>query len=399
MLAMSAGAAAATARMPPGPPLPRWLQTIGFILWGPRFVDLCRRRYGGAITFATLFDSRFVIVLEPALVKELFQGSNDALHAGEANALLGPILGHRSVLLLDGDEHLRHRRLLLPGFHGRQLQSLGEVVLHATDAEIDSWPLGRPFALLPSMQSLTLQVILRAVFGYEPGEEATELGTRLRDYIAPLATPRSVRAIVTVVRNRRAGRHPLESITERRDRVDQLLFAEISRRRGLRDDELEGRDDVFSALLLARDEDGGRLTDEEVRDELLTLLLAGHETTATGLAWAFDLLLHSPAVLQRALALEDVYLDAVAKEALRVRPVIPGVGRVVSGAPYALGDWLIPPGSRSTRRSGGSTAALTSTPTRLHSAPSGSSPTIRRTHTRGSRSAAAPVAASARASR
>jgi cytochrome P450 len=194
------------------------------------------------------------------------------------------------------------------------------------------------------MQSLTLRVILQAVFGYEPGPAATELGERLRDYVAPLAEPRSPSMLVTVARNRRAGRHPLAAVTERRDRVDQLLFAEIARRRALGDGALERRDDVFSALLLARDEDGTRLSDEEVRDELLTLLLAGHETTATALAWTFDLLLHAPAVLARATELDEAYLDAVAKESLRLRPVIPAVGRVVSGAPFALGEWLIPPG-------------------------------------------------------
>ncbi len=149
-------------RMPPGPALPRIVQTAGFMFGGPRFLEACRRRYGGAVTFRTLFDSsRFVIVFDPELVKQLFQGGGDALHAGEANALLGPIVGERSVLLLDGAEHLRHRRLLLPAFHGRRIQSLESAVLGATDAEIDAWPVGREFQLLQSMQSLTLHVILR----------------------------------------------------------------------------------------------------------------------------------------------------------------------------------------------------------------------------------------------
>ncbi len=139
------------------------------MLAGPRFLEACRRRYGNAVTFSTVFDSSFVMVFDPALAKQLFQGSNDQLHAGEANALLGPILGERSVLLLDGAEHLRHRRLMLPPFHGRRMQAYAEVMRDAADAEIDSWPVGEPFALLPSMQSLTLRVILRAVFGYEPG--------------------------------------------------------------------------------------------------------------------------------------------------------------------------------------------------------------------------------------
>jgi cytochrome P450 len=331
-------------RMPPGPRLPRIVQTAGFLLGGPRYLEACRRRYGGAVTFSTVFDSSFVFVYDPALVKQLFQGSPDALYAGEANALLGPIVGQRSVLLLDGAEHLRHRRLLLPSFHGRQMQSLESVVLSAADAEIDRWPVGQPFALLPSMQSLTLRVILRAVFGYEPGPAENELAAQLRAYIEPLAQPRSLRMIARVLANRMRGQQPLGRMAPRRRGVDELLFAEIARRRALGDAELASREDVFSALLIARDEEGGRLSDQEVRDELLTLLLAGHETTATGLAWAFDLLLHSPVVLARARELDDAYLDAITKETLRIRPVIPGVGRVVRGEPFALGEWVIPPG-------------------------------------------------------
>src|SRR5437588_9991925 len=140
------------AHMPPGPPLPRILQTAGFLVAGPRFLEACRRRYGDAVTFSTLFDSRFVILFDPALVKEVFQGSNQQLHAGEANALLGPVLGQRSVLLLDGAEHLRHRRLMLPPFHGRRMQAYASVMRDAADVEIDEWPLEQPFSLLPSMQ-------------------------------------------------------------------------------------------------------------------------------------------------------------------------------------------------------------------------------------------------------
>src|SRR5437764_5270517 len=153
--------------LPPGPRLPRAVQTIGFLVAAPRFLEACRRRYGDAVTLRTLFDSPFVMVFDPALVKELFQGSSEQLHAGEANALLGPILGERSVLLLDGAEHLRHRRLLLPPFHGRRMQAYTEVMQDATDLEIDSWPVDEPFPLLGSMQSLTLRVIMQAVFGYQ----------------------------------------------------------------------------------------------------------------------------------------------------------------------------------------------------------------------------------------
>jgi cytochrome P450 len=328
-------------RMPPGPRLPRVVQTAGFIVGGPRFLEACRRRYGNAVTFSTLFDSKFVMLFDPALVKELFQGSGDQLHAGEANALLGPVLGERSVLLLDGAEHLRHRRLMLPPFHGRRMQTYSDTMRATTDLEIDSWPVGEPFALLPSMQSLTLRVIVRTVFGYESGPEEEELRRRLRAMVEPLARPRGLPLLLLLGRlgNDRSRAQQFE---RRRQAVDELLYAEISRRREGAD--LEERDDVFSALLTAEDEDGRRLTDREVRDELVTLLLAGHETTATGLAWTFDLLLRTSDALARAREREDAYLDAVVKESLRVRPVIPGVGRVVSGEPFQLNGYVIPPG-------------------------------------------------------
>jgi cytochrome P450 len=308
---------------------------------GPRFLELCRRRYGNAVTFSTLFDEGFVMVFDPALVKEVFQGSNEQLHAGEANALLGPVLGERSVLLLDGAEHLRHRRLMLPPFHGRRMQAYVEAMVRAADAEIESWPVREPFPLFPSMQSLTLGVIMRAVFGFEPGPQEDELRRRIRQMVEPLARPRAL-PLMLVLGRLGMDRSRANVYDARRRAVDGMLYAEIARRRTAPD--LEERDDVFSALLLAEDEQGRRLSDREVRDELMTLLLAGHETTATGLAWTFDLLLHHPAVHKRALEGDDQYLDAAVKESLRIRPVIPGVGRVVRGEPFRLNGWVIPPG-------------------------------------------------------
>jgi cytochrome P450 family 135 len=327
--------------MPPGPRLPRAVQTAGFMVGGLRFLDACRRRYGNAVTFGTLFDSQFVMLFDPALVKEVFQGSGERLHAGEANAMLGPIVGERSVLLLDGAEHIRHRRLLLPPFHGQRMQAYADLIGRSTDLEIDSWPVGEAFSILPSMQSLTLRVITRAVFGFQPGAGERELRDRLRAMVEPMSRPRGMMLLFMLGRfggDRPAVRH----FEDNRRAVDEILFAEIASRR--EDPELEGRDDVFSALLLAEDESGERLSDQEVRDELVTLLLAGHETTATGLAWTLDLLLHDPAAHKRAAEGENEYLDAVVKEALRIRPVIPGVGRVVRGEPLALNGWVIPPG-------------------------------------------------------
>jgi cytochrome P450 len=233
---------------------------------------------------------------------------------------------------------------MLPPFHGRRMHSYGEAMRRSADLEIDSWPVDQPFSLLPSMQSLTLRVIMRAVFGYEPGPAEEDLRRRVRAMVEPLARPRSLALLSALPMM--IGREPAmnDRFASARRGVDEVLFAEIARRRALGDEELSERDDVFSALLLARDEEGGQLSDREVRDELLTLLLAGHETTATGLAWTFDLLLHSPRVLAEAARGDDRYLDAVVKESLRIRPVIAGVGRVVREEPFALNGYEVPVG-------------------------------------------------------
>jgi len=327
--------------LPPGPRLPRLVQTLGFAFGGVRYLEACRRRYGDMVFMRTLFDSGFVMVFDPGLVKEVFQGPHEQLRAGEANSLLGPVLGERSVLLLDGAEHLRHRRLMLPTFHGQRMQAYADAMREAADLEIDSWPVGEPFTLLQRMQAITLRVIIGAVFGYEPGPAADELSRRLRAMIDPVARPRGL-ALLSLLEQLGGGRRLTAQFEAQRAAVDELVYAEIARRRA--EPGLEKRTDVFSALLLAVDESGAKLSDREVRDELMTLLLAGHETTATGLAWTFDLLLHTPPVHARAREGDEEYLDALVKEALRVRPVIPAVGRVVRGAPFWLGGYEIPPG-------------------------------------------------------
>jgi cytochrome P450 family 135 len=331
--------------MPRGPRLPRAVQTLGFLLAPPRFIEACHRRYGDAVTFGTLFDPRFVMVFAPELVKEVFQGPVDQLRAGEANAPLGPVVGSRSVLLLDGVEHLRHRRLMLPSFHGEKMRTYERVMADAADETIDSWPVGREFALHPSMQALTLEVIMSAVFGMKAGPRREELKRRIRALLDPVSG-RFTLVLFALSEGRLGDRGALQRFEEHRRALDDLIFEEIESRRGAPD--LEARDDVFSTLLLARDEDGAGMTDEELRDELVTLLVAGHETTATGLAWAFDLVLHDRRVherLQETLAAGDTtYLDAAVKETLRLRPVIPAVGRVVRERPFTLGDYVIPPG-------------------------------------------------------
>jgi cytochrome P450 len=333
------------ATLPPGPRLPKLVQTLGFMFAGRRFLDAMRRRYGDVVTMSTAFDERFVMVFSPELLKKVFQAPPDRLRAGEANALLGPVLGERSVLLLDGAEHLRQRKLMLPPFHGKRLRTYEQTMRDAADRGIDSWPVGEPFELMPSMQSVTLDVILHAVWGLEEGPRAEELKARIRAAIDPLSQRFGV-LVLALSGGRFGDRGVVRRFEERRARLDEMIFEEIATRRAATD--LDERDDIFSMLLGARDEQGEPMTDQELRDELVTLLVAGHETTATGLSWAFELLLRSPRVMAKLRATladgDETYLDAVVKEALRMRPVIPGVGRVVRGEPFELGGYQVPPG-------------------------------------------------------
>jgi cytochrome P450 len=322
------------------------VQTAGFLFDPVRFVSACQRRYNhDAVTFSTLFDRCFVVVFDPELVKQLFRGPPDQLRAGEANSLLAPVLGERSVLLADGAEHLRQRKLMLPPFHGERMRAYARLVCEAADREIDRWPASETFSLLPSMQALTLEVIMRAVFGVEEDRRRLELSRLVREMIEPVSNRLGV--LLMLLSGGRFGLGARQRrFEERRARVDAAIYAEIARRRGVAD--LEAREDILSMLLLARDDEGRPLSDAELRDQLVTLLVAGHETTATGLAWSFDLLLHNPGALARLRASldrgEEDYLDAVTKEALRARPVIPGVGRVVRGDPFELGSYVVPAG-------------------------------------------------------
>jgi cytochrome P450 family 135 len=318
------------------------MQTAGFLLAPVQFTNAARRRYGDVVWFRTYMDPGFAMVFEPGLVKQVMQAPPDRLRAGEANALLEPIVGSRSVLLLDGAEHLRHRRLMLPSFHGQRLKTYEDLIRRAADREIDAWPADAEFELLPSMQSLTLDVIMGAVFGVGEGEQREELKHRVRATLKPITTNR--RALLFVLLRGR-DTEGMQEFATAREALDRMLFEEIAARREAPD--LQERADVLSLLLLARDEEDEPLSDAEVRDELLTMLVAGHETTATGLAWAFDLILHTPRVRDRLLSdLDDItYLDAVIKENLRLRPVIPGIGRVVHGGPFPLNGHAIPEGA------------------------------------------------------
>jgi cytochrome P450 family 135 len=330
--------------LPPGPRGPNALVAMRFLLQGPRFLDACRARYGDAFTIRLNTGRTVVIVSDPAVVKEVFQASPDDLHAGAGNVVLKPILGGRSVLLLDGPEHLRQRRLMLPPFHGERMRAYGETMTEVAERHVARWPVGESFAVHPTMQAITLEIILRTVFGVEDQAGVERLGAPMKRLLN--STDQPLR-LLSLQFTRSAGakpRSPWGRVYRLMAPVDALIHEEIAARRA----DAEPRDDILSLLLAARDEDGNALTDAELRDELMTLVLAGHETTATALAWTIERLVRTPPVLARLRDEQEAgegteYLDAVVKEALRLRPVIPGVIRQLQ-RPMTIGGMQLPKG-------------------------------------------------------
>ena len=330
--------------LPPGPTGPSALIAARFLLRGSRFLEDSCERYGPVFSVRLNTGRTVVIAGDPAIAKEVFQGSPDDLHAGAGNVILKPILGGRSVLLLDGPEHLRQRRLMLPPFHGERMRAYGETMREVADRHIGRWPVGRAFSVHPTMQEITLEIILRTVFGVSQPADIERLGAPMKRLLN--STDQPLRLLLLQL-TRSAGakpRSPWGRIFALMAPVDALIHEQIAARRA----QDEPSDDILSLLLAARDEDGNALTDAELRDELMTLLLAGHETTATALAWTVERLVRTPRVLQR--LREEVeagetteYLDATIKEALRLRPVVPGVIRQLQ-RPLTIGGMELPAG-------------------------------------------------------
>jgi cytochrome P450 len=329
--------------LPPGPRAPALVQIGRWIVHPLRLLDECQRRYGNVFTLqAPGTGNSFVIVGDPDLIKQVLTGDSDTLLAGAGNAtILEPMLGKHSLLTLDGPEHLRQRRLLLPAFHGERMQEWANVMREITEQSLATWPLHQPFSLHPMMQSITLDVILRTVFGVDNASRHQELRERLVELLEIGANP-------WLVFGGALGLDPFKipwlRVTRLKSAIDTALYRVIAERRR----QPEGGTDVLSMMLAARDEQGQPMTDVELRDELVTLLLAGHETTATSLAWIFDQLLAHPAVFMRLrdelAAGREEYADAVIRETLRVRPIIPLVGRITA-KPYRLGQWDLPVGT------------------------------------------------------
>ncbi|HEY6298139.1 MAG TPA: cytochrome P450 [Candidatus Binatus sp.] len=323
--------------LPPGPSL---FATFDFIRNPFRFLDTCASRYGDWFTVRVPGVAPFVFTSDPAAVREIFLGDPDALHAGEANRPLGAFMGERSSLFLDGSEHLRQRRLLLPAFHGEQVASHADAMRNAADNAIASWPRGQRFRIHPQMRAITFETIIRAVFGFENDSTGAELRASLKKLFA-LYTSRLGTLFSLPAMQIDAGRwSPWGRAVRLTRQIDSILYAEFARRRK---EGVEGRADILSMLLSARYEDGQPLPDNVIRDEMYTLMLAGHETTAATMAWVINRLVTNPEVMERARAevfsalngrLLDAshvgklkYLEAAINETMRLDPVVPNIGR------------------------------------------------------------------------
>jgi cytochrome P450 len=332
------------------------LSPIDLVRWLRRPMQLFddyHARFGDVFSFRLRgVPGSVVVVADPDAVRDVFAEGHETMHAGEANAVLKPFMGEQSLILLDDQPHVRQRKLLMPPFHGERMQQYGREMIAQTEASIDRWPVGSPFSIQSQFRAVTLQIILRTVFGLEEGPRLQRLSALLARTLDAAEDPFLLLPPLQIEISPRFGWGRFKHGARE---VDTMLFEEIARRR---QEGTKERTDILSLLLDARDESGEAMTDVELRDELVTLLVAGHETTATALAWTFRFLLESRACLDELhaeIASSEAtnrpdrigkldLLDATIKESLRLQPVIPMVGRVTK-KPFVVKGWEIPPGN------------------------------------------------------
>jgi cytochrome P450 len=328
-------------KLPPGPRQPSVLQTIGWWTRPVAVLERNRARYGKRFTIRLLQTPPFVMLSDPEEIRELFTAPPEVLHPGEGARVLEPVVGSNSVLLLDEGDHMEQRKLMLPAFHGKRMERLAGLVTEVAEREAERWPRDEPVVLHPRLQALTLEVILRAVFGLDPGERLDSLRKRLTQILDLSARPTAMLPVL----QRRFGRNsPYARFERLKDEADALVFDLIDERRHDGGD----RSDVLAMLLEARHEDGSPMSPQELRDELMTLLVAGHETTASELAWAFEQLARAPQAAARLTheidrGEEDEYLTATIHEVLRRRPVLPMAAPRLVKRPVEIGGWTYPP--------------------------------------------------------
>jgi len=331
--------------LPPGPGSPSLVQGLEYALRPARFFSTCSQRFGETFTVRMPVAPRVVVMFtNPDAIRQIFSGDEDDLRGGESSAALRPILGPSSILALDGVHHERQRRLMMPPFHGERMLAYGETIRAIADQAIERWPIGRAFPIHQEMQAITLEVILRTVFGAE-GARLDALRVLVQRFAGVSS---NVLWLWPPLQVDLGPLSPWGRVRRIRRELDAFLFEEFNRRRA---EGTAGRDDVLSLLLAARDEDGQPMSDTELRDQMVTLLFAGYETTATSLAFAFHNVLRHPDVLER-LRTEVMqgrleFVEATAKETLRLNPVVSEVGRVLS-RPMRIGGWDLPAGVAAT---------------------------------------------------
>ncbi len=331
--------------LPPGPRQPVLAQTLRYVRDPFTFLERCQERYAvdGAVTINILGFGRTVWVTSPDLIHEVF-ARDDEMPLSPAGNLVKPIFGTRSVTGLDGHPHLQRRKLLLPRFHGERMGAFEAGFHRASERLIERWEPGSEFELHPEMYRLTMDYLFETLIGATDRDYVDELTNASEGLMAMM----SLCAVGDWVRHDLGPLSPWFYFLRRRRRLDKLLYGEIASHRRAVAEGTAG-DDVLTMLIEARTEDGSGLTDEEIRDDLVALIVAGSETTATALAWAFDLILHRPGTRQRIVAEaavgESEYTDAAIKEALRLRPPVIAAGRVTAKT-VDLGPWRIPEGVR-----------------------------------------------------
>jgi cytochrome P450 len=321
-------------QLPPGPPWPSLLQTVGWWNRPLAFHENCRRRYGERYTVRLLGSPPFVMHSNPDHIREIFTAPPEVLHPGEGARILEPVVGTYSVILLDEKDHLSQRRLMLPAFHGEKMQQLSSLVTEVTEREVASWPTGSEVILHPRLQGLTLEVILRAVFGMDPGprlDDVREALTRILDFATRPMT------LVPYLQKEMGGHSRWAKFIALRKEADAHVYDLIATHSG-------GGDDVLSMLMEARHEDGSPMSPKELRDELMTLLVAGHETTASSLAFGMSMLARHPGVVEELRRGDDDYMQATIQEILRARPVLPNAAPRLVKEPVEIGGWHYEPG-------------------------------------------------------
>jgi cytochrome P450 family 135 len=335
------------ARLPEPPivPLPRWSQVLRFNQRQIEFVFRARRELGEVFRLNGMVSGHPIVTSHPDHVESLFKAKPEDAPSLTGESPLRPIVGPNSTLTALGERHMRQRKLLLPSFHGEAVARYAQMISEAAEREIDRWPVGRPFALAPRMQAITLDVIMSGIFGVDgkPAVGTPEHGLRTatRGLVQASTWP-----LAQVAELMNIGRDEPTGLTRAGlALLDKPTYAVIAKRRS--DDALEERTDILSMLLRARTEEGEALTDRELRDELLTLVLAGHETTANSLAWTWERLVRHPEAYDRlresVRSGEDAEdnVEWAINEGMRSRPVIPMIGRRVT-VPWRLGEFAVP---------------------------------------------------------